>query len=107
MIPSFKAKSYDFTEFVTARSFIAGEWCDPLTSKATLEVLNPRHGKAMATVKMGGKDDVDAAVRAGEAAFLGDDPEVVQMTVVEHADFTSEEPKCKSDWHWFLRISNS
>lgn len=69
MIPSFKAKSYDFTEFVTARNFIAGEWCDPLTSKATLEVLNPRHGKAMATVKMGGKDDVDAAVRAGEAAF--------------------------------------
>lgn len=69
MIPAFKAKSYDFTEFLTARNFIAGEWCDPLTNRETLDVLNPRHGKAMAKVKLGGKDDVDAAVRAGEAAF--------------------------------------
>ena len=51
------------------KNYIAGEWCDPLTSKDVQDVLNPRHGKAMAKVKMGGKDDVDAAVRAGEAAF--------------------------------------
>src|SRR5450432_2491690 len=69
MIPSFSAKSPDFTEFVSARHFIAGEWCDPISSKETLDVINPRHGKVMAKVKMGGKDDVDAAVRAGEAAF--------------------------------------
>ncbi len=69
MIPMFSAKSYDFTTFVDARHWIGGEWRDPATSKATQEVLNPRHGKAMAKVKMGGKDDVDAAVHAGEAAF--------------------------------------
>ncbi|CAN5815097.1 CoA-acylating methylmalonate-semialdehyde dehydrogenase [soil metagenome] len=69
MIPTFSGKSYDFATFVDARHLVGGEWRDPITSKATQEVLNPRHGKSMAKVKMGGKDDVDAAVKAGEAAF--------------------------------------
>lgn len=68
MIPSFKGNSNEFATFVDARNFIAGEWCDPVGAAETLEVLNPRHGKAIAKVKMGGKVDVDAAVRAGEAA---------------------------------------
>ena len=69
MIPSFSAKSYDLCEFVPARNFIGGEWLDPKTSKESIDVLNPRHGKAMSRVVMSGADDVDAAVRAGEAAF--------------------------------------
>ena len=69
MIPKFTAKGYEFTEFAVARNYIAGEWCDPLTSKDVQDVLNPRHGRPMSKVKMSGKDDVDAAVRAGEAAF--------------------------------------
>ena len=69
MIAPFKATSYAFTPFDTARNFIAGEWCDPLTSKASQDVINPRHGKSMAKVLMGGRDDVDAAVTAARAAF--------------------------------------
>ena len=59
MIPAFSAKSYDFAEFIPARNYIAGEWCDPITSKRTQDVENPRHGKPMSRVKMGGADDVD------------------------------------------------
>jgi len=70
MITPFTAKSYALTSFLPARNYIAGEWCDPLTSKDTLEVINPRHGKAMSQVLMSGKDDVAAAVRAGKAAFV-------------------------------------
>ncbi len=69
MIPPFAAKGYELTQFLTARNYIAGAWCDPLTSKDSLEVMNPRHGKAMSTVLMGGRDDVDAAVRSAQAAF--------------------------------------
>jgi len=69
MIPAFTAKTYDFTEFVPARNFIAGQWVEPRSSKVTLEVLNPRHGKPMSKVGMSGADDVDAAVKAGDAAF--------------------------------------
>ncbi len=69
MIPAFRAVSYEFTTFVPARNFIAGEWRDPLTSKATLPVMNPRFGKAISQVAMSAADDVDAAVVAGSAAF--------------------------------------
>jgi malonate-semialdehyde dehydrogenase (acetylating)/methylmalonate-semialdehyde dehydrogenase len=69
MIPAFSAKSDALCEFVPARHFIAGEWTDPRTSKTTLDVPNPRHGKAMSKVALGGADDVDAAAKAGQAAF--------------------------------------
>lgn len=69
MIPAFNATSYDFTEFVPARNYIGGAWVDPQSSKATLEVLNPRFGKPMAKVVMSGADDVDAAVKSAEKAF--------------------------------------
>ncbi len=69
MIPAFSAKSEEFCEFVHARNYIAGEWSDPRSSKAALDVPNPRYGKAMSRVALGGADDVDAAAKAGHAAF--------------------------------------
>ncbi|MEO6710547.1 MAG: aldehyde dehydrogenase family protein, partial [Planctomycetota bacterium] len=69
MIPAFSARSYEFKTFVPARNFIAGEWRDPLTSKATLPVMNPRFGKPISQVVMSAADDVAAAVEAGSAAF--------------------------------------
>ncbi len=65
-IPNFAARSYDFTSFVPARNFIGGEWRDP--SGDEHPVLNPRYGKAMATVRYSTADDVDDAVRAAKAA---------------------------------------
>ncbi len=69
MIPAFSAKSYEFAEFVPARNYVGGAWSDPMSSKATLEVLNPRWGKPMAKVVMSGREDVDAAVASGKKAF--------------------------------------
>ncbi len=69
MIPAFSAKTYDFTEFVPARNYIAGAWVDPKSSKATLEVLNPRWGKPMSKVVLSAREDVDAAVASGLTAF--------------------------------------
>ncbi|HYD00173.1 MAG TPA: CoA-acylating methylmalonate-semialdehyde dehydrogenase [Phycisphaerales bacterium] len=68
MIPAFTAKSYDLTQFSPARNYIGGEWRDPVSSKQTMEVVNPRHGKAMSTVVLSGAEDVAAAVKAAEAA---------------------------------------
>ncbi|MDP1661442.1 MAG: CoA-acylating methylmalonate-semialdehyde dehydrogenase [Phycisphaerales bacterium] len=68
MIPPFSAKNYDLTSFAPARNFIGGEWRDPLTSTHRMDVINPRHGKAMSTVTMSGADDVVAAVKAASAA---------------------------------------
>ncbi len=69
MIPAFSAKSYDFTEFVTAKNYIGGDWAEPKAPTGTLEVLNPRYGKSMAKVAMSAAEDVALAVKAGEAAF--------------------------------------
>jgi malonate-semialdehyde dehydrogenase (acetylating)/methylmalonate-semialdehyde dehydrogenase len=69
MIPAFRAQSYEFAEFVPARHYIGGEWRDSATSKVTQPVENPRSGKVMSTVQMGGADDVELAVRAAEAAY--------------------------------------
>jgi len=63
----FPATSYDFTPYTDALNFIGGEWRAP-SGEGTHEVLNPRFGKAMATVGESTMDDVDAAVRAGKAA---------------------------------------
>ena len=67
-VGTFPATSDDFTPWVNARHWIGGHWCSPRTAKATQEVLNPRHGKAISSVLLGGADDVDAAVQAGAAA---------------------------------------
>lgn len=67
MLPAFDARSYDFTSWVDARNFIGGDWVDP-TGEAVDDVLNPRHGRAMATVRHSSAADIDAAVQAGAAA---------------------------------------
>ncbi len=66
-IPKFTATTYDFTEFTNARNYIGGAWVDP-SGTETMNVVNPRHGKTMATVRFSTAADVDAAVKAAEAA---------------------------------------
>lgn len=68
MIPTFAARSDEFTEYVPARNFIGGAFSDPVSSKESLPVINPRHGKVIAQVRLGGKDDVEAAVQAASRA---------------------------------------
>src|SRR4051795_1404563 len=48
--------------------YINGRWVAPLTSD-TLAVVNPATEQEIATIAMGGADDVDAAVAAAKAAF--------------------------------------
>ncbi|HVJ98982.1 MAG TPA: aldehyde dehydrogenase family protein [Acidimicrobiia bacterium] len=48
--------------------YINGSWVAPLTSD-TLDVINPATEQPIATIAMGGPDDVDAAVAAAKAAF--------------------------------------
>jgi len=52
-----------------ARKFyIDGEWVDPQSSE-TLDVINPATEKPVATIALGGADDVDRAVAAARKAF--------------------------------------
>ena len=51
------------------RSYIAGEWVFPLTSKATIGAVNPATEESVATIALCGRDDVDRAVGAARAAF--------------------------------------
>jgi malonate-semialdehyde dehydrogenase (acetylating)/methylmalonate-semialdehyde dehydrogenase len=67
-IGPFSATSNDFTAYATARHWIGGAWRDPLSSKTELDVVNPRYGKTIAQVRIGGADDVAAAVKSGAAA---------------------------------------
>lgn len=68
MVPNFEARSYEFSEYVPAINFIGSEWQAP-TGEGVLDVINPRWGRAMSTVGMSSAADVDAAVRAGQAAY--------------------------------------
>lgn len=68
--PKFSADSYDFTTYVEAKNWIGGEWVDASTDD-TMDVINPRYGKAMSRLGMSNGDDVDRAVRAAKAAFPG------------------------------------
>ena len=63
-ISAFSAKNDDFTPFASARNWIDGKWCDPATSQAVQEIVNPRYGKSIAQVRMGGADDVDLAAQS-------------------------------------------
>lgn len=65
--PAFKARDYDFCAYETARNYTGGEWSDAQTGK-TADVMNPRHGKAMAKVVMSGRTDIDRAVQAAAKA---------------------------------------
>jgi len=48
--------------------YINGEWVTPLTSE-TCEVINPATEEPIASIALGGKQDVDAAVSAAKTAF--------------------------------------
>jgi aldehyde dehydrogenase (NAD+) len=52
----------------TKRFFIGGEWVPPRSS-ATLDVIDPATEQPIATVALGGQEDVNAAVEAARAAF--------------------------------------
>ncbi|MCD6360025.1 MAG: aldehyde dehydrogenase family protein, partial [Armatimonadetes bacterium] len=51
--------------------FIDGEYCDA-TSGETYQSINPATGEAVATVAMGGAEDVARACEAAQAAFDGE-----------------------------------
>jgi malonate-semialdehyde dehydrogenase (acetylating)/methylmalonate-semialdehyde dehydrogenase len=68
MIPNFTATSYDFTEYIPARNFIGGEWCEA-SGTETLQVINPRWGQPMSDVRFSTAADVDTAAQAAKAAF--------------------------------------
>ncbi len=63
-IPHFDADSTAFKTWIDARNLIGGAWVDALDDHGSLDVINPRHGKAMAKVVMSGAADVNAAVQA-------------------------------------------
>ena len=65
----FPATSEAFTPWHDARHWIAGRWCEPQSRREAHDVIDPRHGRAMAQVHLGGADDVDRAVAAAAAAF--------------------------------------
>ncbi|MEQ1500917.1 MAG: CoA-acylating methylmalonate-semialdehyde dehydrogenase [Myxococcota bacterium] len=68
VIPKFGATSPAFVAYVPARNWIGGAWRDPSGTEVR-PVVNPRHGKAIASVRFSTAADVDAAVTAGRAAF--------------------------------------
>lgn len=79
-IPGFSARSYDFAEYVPARNLIGGEWVDARSGE-TLDVENPRHGRAMSKVAMSAAADVAAAVAAARKA----QPEWADLPMRERA----------------------
>jgi aldehyde dehydrogenase (NAD+) len=52
----------------TKKFYIDGAWVDPLSS-ATIDVINPSTEEVLATVALGGQQDVDLAVAAARRAF--------------------------------------
>ncbi|MCW0216444.1 MAG: aldehyde dehydrogenase family protein [Pseudonocardia sp.] len=54
----------------TNRFYIGGKWIEPSTAD-TVEVLDPATERPVATVPLGGAEDVDRAVAAARAAFDG------------------------------------
>src|SRR3954465_9863039 len=54
--------------FDKGRNFIGGEWV-PSASKEYVTITNPATGETLGSVPMGTASDVDAAVKAAQAAF--------------------------------------
>ncbi len=52
----------------TKKFYIDGAWVDPVSSE-TIDVLNPSTEEPIATVALGGQEDVDRAVAAARRAF--------------------------------------
>ncbi len=66
----FPARSYDLLAFGEADNLIGGQRV-PASTGESLEVENPRHGRAMGRVGLSGAADVDTAVLAAEKAQPG------------------------------------
>ena len=81
VIPAFSATSYEFATYEDAQNWIGGEW-KQASLKETMEVMNPRHGKAMAKVGMSGEADVADAVAAAKKAL----PEWSAMPIRERGE---------------------
>jgi len=64
--------------------YIDGKWVAPATSNE-LDVINPADETAYATISLGSKTDVDAAVAAANKAFLGwaDTPVEDRISLIE------------------------
>ncbi|HIP23185.1 MAG TPA: aldehyde dehydrogenase family protein, partial [Rhodobacteraceae bacterium] len=56
------------TWFDASKCLIGGEWVDPQGGE-TLSLENPSTGEELSRIARGQKADVDAAVRAAEAAL--------------------------------------
>ena len=67
IVPRFLATGTAFTEYVPARNWIGGVWQDASGTEVR-PVFNPRHGRAISSVRFSTAADVDAAVQAGLAA---------------------------------------
>jgi aldehyde dehydrogenase (NAD+) len=82
--------------------FIGGDWVDAVSGE-TFETRNPATGSVLATVPRGGKQDIDAAVRAARAAFDGEwsrfKPYERQVLLLRIADLFEKhwEEICRSD----------
>lgn len=68
MIPAFNGRSNDFASYIPADNVIDGQIVKP-SGTTTVDILNPRHGKAMSTVTFGTAADVDTAVASAQKAF--------------------------------------
>ncbi len=53
----------------TLESYVGGKWTMPMTSKDTVDAINPATMEVVAHVALSGADDVDRAVKAARAAF--------------------------------------
>ncbi|PSJ59623.1 aldehyde dehydrogenase family protein [Kumtagia ephedrae] len=84
------------------KMFIGGDWVDAVSGE-TFETRNPATGAVLATVPRGGKQDIDAAVRAARAAFDGEwsrfKPYERQVLLLRIADLFEKhwEEICHSD----------
>src|SRR5690554_3938171 len=76
----FPTQNYEFTPYVQANNWIAGEW-KASASGASEDVINPRHGKSMGKVVYSGAADVEEAYAAAKAAL----PEWKELPVRERA----------------------
>ena len=65
MTHHFTATDYNFKSFPTVKNWIGGQWVEGSGSEV-FEVINPRHGRVMATAKSSTTADVAAAVEAAK-----------------------------------------
>jgi malonate-semialdehyde dehydrogenase (acetylating) / methylmalonate-semialdehyde dehydrogenase len=68
LVPHYPPRSYEFADYGTARNWIGGSFCDASTGE-TMEVENPRYGRAMGRVVVSPAADVGKAVEAAKAAL--------------------------------------